>query len=588
MEFFRAFMRALQRRRTLPFLETFRSYSARFTPLDWFVVSILGLIMALSAATMLAGVSLALTSEIPSRGGSYSEGIVGSPRFVNPILAVSETDRDLTMLIFSGLMRMKPDGTLVPDLAESYKISEDLLTYTFTLKADARFQDGSRVTPEDVVFTVRAAQNPDIKSPRRADWEGVDVVATDDHTVVFTLQEPYALFLENTSLGILPKKLWEKITPEEFPFTTLNTNPIGSGPYDVVSVRENNSGIPVEFSLRAFENGVRVPYITNFLIRFYTDEEALESALNKGEVRAGSSVNPAVITRDVQVYEAIFGRVFGVFLNQSQNTLFTESAVREALNQALDKQQIIDTVLSGYGSELEGPLPPLTKDTSPEEDSVSNHVEEARQILRDNGWEQGEDGIFEKTTTVKGKKETVRLAFSLTTSNNPELKQAAELTAEAWKNLGAEVTLKFFEQNDLTIEVIRPRKYDALLFGEVVGRNPDLFAFWHSSQKNDPGLNIALYANSDVDKNLEEARTEHDIRLRRNNLEEAADEISKDRGAIFLYAPHFVYLAPHEVAGITFGTIAVPSDRFDSVHEWYLSTERVWPLFIFDIKNLFN
>jgi peptide/nickel transport system substrate-binding protein len=338
---------------------------------------------------MLAGVSLALTTQIPARGGSYSEGIVGSPRFVNPVLAVSETDRDLSVLIFSGLMRMNPDGTLDPDIAESYKISEDLLTYTFTLKEDARFQDGSKVTPEDVVFTVRTAQNPDIKSPRRADWEGVNVVATDDRTVVFTLSQPYALFLENTSLGILPKKLWEKITPEEFPFTTLNTNPVGSGPYDVVSVRENSSGIPVEFTLRAFENGVRVPFITHFVVRFYTDEEGLENALNKGEVRAGSSVNPAAITREVEIHEAIFGRVFGVFLNQNQNTLFAESAVREALNHSLDKKQIIDTVLSGYGSEIEGPLPPLTKDISPKENPESSRVEEAREILRTNGWKEG-------------------------------------------------------------------------------------------------------------------------------------------------------------------------------------------------------
>ncbi len=122
----------------------------------------------------------------------------------------------------------------------------------------------------------------------------------------------------------------------------------------------------------------------------------------------------------------------------------------------------------------------------------------------------------------------------------------------------------------------------------MVGRNPDLFAFWHSSQKNDPGLNIALYANSDVDKNLEKARTEHDAKERRARLEEAAEEIQKEYGAIFLYAPHFVYLAPKDVSGILFGTVAVPSDRFDAVHEWYLSTERVWPIFTYDIKNLFK
>lgn len=587
MEFFRAFMRALQKRRPFPLLETIRANTAFFTPLDWFVVSLLGLIMGLSAATMLAGVSLALTDEVPTRGGSYSEGIVGSPRFVNPILAVSETDRDVTALVFSGLMRMNPDGSMSPDIAANYKLSEDMKTYTFVLRDDARFHDGTKVTAEDVVFTVRAAQNPDIKSPRRADWEGVDVVATDEHTIVFTLGEPYALFLENTSLGILPKKLWEKITSEEFPFTTLNTNPVGSGPYDVISVRENSSGIPVEFSLRAFKGGVRVPYIENFIIRFYPNDEDLEKAFNKGEIKAASSINPKSISRETAAHEATFGRIFGVFLNQNQNQLFADSTVRSALHAALDKKQIIDTVLNGYGTAIEGPLPPQSRSVSASA-STTDYVANARTILQNNGWKEGGDGVFEKTTTVKKKKETVRLAFSLTTSNNPELKQAAELVAEQWKAAGADVQLKFFEQNDLTIEVIRPRKYDALLFGEVVGRNPDLFAFWHSSQKNDPGLNIALYANSDVDKSLEEARTAHDAKERREHLESAAEEIQSENGALFLYAPHFVYLAPKEVSGIRFGTIAVPSDRFDSVHEWYLSTERIWPIFSYDFKNLFK
>lgn len=587
MEFLRAFMRALQRRRTFPFFETLRQKTAFFTPLDWSVVAVLGVIMGLSAATMLAGVSLALTEEVPSRGGSYSEGIVGSPRFVNPILAVSETDRDIVALVYSGLMKMNPDGSFSPDLAERYSLSEDMREYTFTIRDDARFHDGSKVTAEDVVFTVRSALNPDIKSPRRADWEGVDVVAIDERTVTFTLQEPYALFLENTTIGILPKKLWGGISSEEFPFTTLNTNPVGSGPYDVVSVRENNSGIPVEFSLRAFTSGVRVPYIENITLRFYTDEDAVLAAFSKGEVRAASSVHPGTAVKDAIVHEAVFGRIFGVFLNQNQNKIFADASVRQALDMAIDKEEIIDTVLNGYGSVIQGPLPPLSL-SSKTATSTENRIDGARAVLEKSGWKQGEDGIFEKTTGVRNKKETTRLTFSLVTSNNPELKQAAELVAEQWKELGVEVTLKFFEQNDLTIEVIRPRKYDALLFGEVVGRNPDLFAFWHSSQKNDPGLNVALYANTAVDSLLEKARTEHDPKERREKLEQASDEVSAEFGAIFLYAPHFVYVAPRDVSGVTFGTVAVPSDRFDTIDQWYLSTERVWPIFNFDVQNLFN
>ncbi len=583
-------MRALAKRRTFPLFEEIRNKTAFFGPTDWLVVSVLSVIMGLSALTLLAGVSLALTEEVPTHGGSYTEGVIGSPRFVNPLLALSETDRDLTALVFSGLLKTNPDGSLAPDVAESYTMSEDKLTYTFIIKEDARFHDGTPVTADDVVFTIRGAQNPDVKSPRRADWEGVQVSAADLRTVTFTLNAPYAPFPELTTMGILPKHLWEKVSAEEFPFTTLNARPIGTGPYKVETVRENSSGIPVEYRLRANTDGVRVPYIDRFNVKFYSDEEEVKSALNRSEIDGASSINPKTVLSAHTLHEAVFGRIFAVFFNQSQNNLFADISVRRALDAALDKKTIISTVVSGYGSEIDGPLPPesIGQRNNALDVSGETRLENARAILTKAGWKLGEDGVFQKTVTVKGKKTSTRLAFSLSTSNAPELKQTAELTGEAWRAFGAEVTLKFFEQNDLNVEVIRPRKYDALLFGEVVGREPDLFAFWHSSQRNDPGLNIALYANTDVDKQLEKARTDSDPDVRKTASKAAAEMIGKEVAAIFLYAPHFVYLAPPSVSGISFGTISVPADRFDAVSNWYLSTERVWPIFMFDAKNLFK
>lgn len=585
----RAFMRALAKRRTLPLLETLRNKTAFFTPLDWLVVSIVGIVMGLSAMTLLAGVSLALTDEVPTHGGTYVEGVVGSPRFVNPLLALSETDRDLTALVFSGLLKKNPDGSLASDIAESYSISDDGLTYTFILKDDALFHDSTSVSSADVAFTIRGAQNPDVKSPRRADWEGVDVTIIDSRTIAFTLKTPYAPFPELTTLGILPKHLWENVSAEEFPFTTLNARPIGSGPYTVETVKENSSGIPTEYRLRAFVGGVRVPFIERFIVKFYSDGDEVTAAMNRGEIDAASSVNPSSITSTHKVYEAVFGRVFAVFFNQNQNGVFAESAVRRALDHALDKETLVRRVVSGYGSVINEPLPPETINGQNTPDlSSEERLENARAILTKAGWKTNADGVFEKTTTVNKKKTTVRLAFSLSTSNAPELKQSAELVAETWKTLGADVTVKFFEQNDLNVEVIRPRKYDALLFGEVVGRDPDLFAFWHSSQMSDPGLNIALYANTETDKQLEKARTDTDVRVRKTQLKAAAKEIGNEVAAVFLYAPHFVYSTPSKVSGITLGTIATPSDRFDAVSEWYLSTERVWPIFTLDLKKLFK
>ena len=587
MPFFRAFLNVLKKPIALPPLETLKQRTAFLRPLDWLIIGALAITMALAVATMLAGVSLALTSKVPAYGGTYREGMIGSPRFVNPLLAISETDQSLSKLVFSGLLRKRPDGTPLPDLAEGYEISEDELTYTLTIREDARFHDGSPVTADDVVFTVKAAQNPDIKSPRRAEWEGVLVEALDDRTVVFTLNAPYAPFIENLTLGILPKSLWGEVSSEEFPFTTLNEKPVGSGPFRIESRRENSSGIPIEYRLKAW-NGVRRPYIDTFIVKFYTNEEALLASLNRGEIDAANSINPGATDGMRTVYEAVFGRIFGVFMNQNQNTLFADSAVRRALNAAVDKQRLVDTVLSGYGSVIDGPLPPDSIRIAPAAGSAEERIQAAKAILEGDGWEAGVDGVYEKTTTVKGKKEVKRLAFSLSTSNADELREASELVAADWRALGAEVSLKIFEQNDLAVEVIRPRKYDALLFGEVVGREPDLFAFWHSSQRNDPGLNIALYANTDTDKKLSDARIETDPAKRKSLSKAAAREISDETAAIFLYAPHFVYVAPKSVSGIIFGDLSTPADRYDTVDQWYMKTEQVWPLFTVDLSQLFK
>lgn len=551
---------------------------AVFTPSDWLIAGAFFALMALGAGILFGTASERLSYEVPLHGGEHIEGVIGNPRFINPLLAISETDNDLVSLVFGGLMRSEADGSLTPYLADSYAVSEDGRVYTFTLRGDAVFHDGTPVTAEDVAFTVQDAKNPDIKSPERANWDGVDVAVENEHTIIFTLREPYGLFLENTTLGILPKHLWESVKPEEFPFSDLNGNPVGSGPYRIASIKKNASGVPAEYRLVASQSGGTRPYITNVIFRFYPNRDALLSALMSGEIDAAHSVvPPESLRKNTAFEEAIFARVFGVFFNQNQQKLFADALVRKALDRALDKQSIVDRIISGYGTELSGPLPPgaVGMSASVPSKSAEERMSEARNLLIENGWEAGDDRVLEKTV----KKETMRLAFTLTTSNAPELKAAAEAVAEVWRVLGAEVTLQFFDQNDLNLEVIRPRKYDALLFGEVVGRELDLFAFWHSSQRNDPGLNIALYANITADTYLEQSRNALDPKERREKAELAAWEIKNETAAVFLYAPYFTYIHEPELRGISLRTIATPSDRFAGVEKWYVNTERVWPFF---------
>lgn len=566
-----SFLRPLAKKRDIPlFLRLERTLTKAFTSSDWLITGFFIVLMLWGTGVMFAKASIALSNEIPVHGGMLHEGVIGSPRFINPLLATSDTDRDLSALVYGGLMKPEPDGSLSPLLAESYDVSKDGLTYTFHLKDGISFHDGTPITAEDVVFTIEQAKNPEIKSPRRANWEGVGVVASDSRTVVFTLRAPYALFLENTTLGIIPKALWSGVSSEEFPFSDLNVHPVGSGIYNVARVKKNQSGIPVEYTMNAFENGGVRPYIKRILFSFYPDSEALERAFESGEIAAAHSIAP----ENGVIEEAVYARIFGVFFNQNQQELFADEVVRRALNRAIDKKRIVDTVLGGYGSTLTGPLPPqkVASDESPAASS-GEALASAQAILDANGWKRGEDGIYEKTV----KKATTRLAFTLSTANAPELKSAATLVAEDWRALGADVTVQLFDQNDLNTGVLRPRKYDALLFGEVVGRELDLFAFWHSSQRNDPGLNIALYANITADKNLENARGEISIEERLKEATLAAETIQGETAAVFLYAPHFIYAHEGRLRGVNLGSIATPADRFAGIENWYVATEYVWP-----------
>src|SRR5918911_2714319 len=147
------------------------------------------------------------------RGGTFVEAMIGSPRYVNPLLASSETDLDLTHLVFSGLTRIDDRGNIVPDLASGWQVSPDARTYTFTLRPDLRWHDGQSLTAEDVVFTLDLVRDKDFPGDPAlaAPWRDVRVDAPTQQTVRFTLPAPDASFMQLTTLGVLPRHLWSDV-----------------------------------------------------------------------------------------------------------------------------------------------------------------------------------------------------------------------------------------------------------------------------------------------------------------------------------------------------------------------------------------
>ncbi len=541
-----------------------------------------------SALTLLNKVSDSVSVEIPTYGGTITEGVIGAPRFINPLLATSDTDRDLVSLLYSGLLKGTSDGKLAPDLAESYSISPDGLEYTFKLRKDAVFQDGTKITADDVVFTLQKAQSPSLKSPKRANWDGVKVEKINDFEVKLTLKQAYGPFLENTTLGILPRHIWKDTTDEAFPFNNGTTNPIGSGPYEIDSIEKDKTGIPLSYTLSAFKKYTGgQPFISQIIFRFYQNEDALISAYKAKEVDSINTISPEKVnglaSLGGEIERTPLPRIFGVFFNQNQSPIFAEKEVRKALDIALNKDKIIKDVLLGFGTNTKGPIPPgplqneIENATSTSKINMNGgDIEKANAILENAGWKMNPNThIREK----QNKKDTEVLTFSLATSNTPELRTLADTLKNEWAKIGVGVDVKIYEPGDLSQEVIRPRKYDALLFGEIVGRDLDLFAFWHSSQRNDPGLNIALYTNVKADKLLEQIRTlsENDKKVDLYRQFEA--EIAKDTPAIFLYAPDFIYIIPKEINGFSMGEITVPSERFLAVSKWYIDTDKVWNIF---------
>jgi len=532
-------------------------------------------------------VSLNLSSqvEVASSGGTLREGVVGTPRFVNPVLAVTHADKDMSILIYDGLMKLGIEGKLRPNIAESVTISEDGLIYNVILKENVVFHDGAPLTSEDVAFTVGKIQDPSLTSPLRPNFEDVSVEQISDHEINFILPEPYTPFIENLTFGIIPHHIWKDATNEEFPFSQFNSEPIGSGPYVVNKIVRNTSGIPESYILEPnphYHSGLAK--ISRLELHFFTNEKNMIDAFNSREIDsiAGLSetyLDDLIILPEIhKIITTPLPRTFAVFFNQNKSAALRDLSAREALNTAIDREKLIEMVLHGYGVPLHSPIPPgfsieteETKGTTTEDGFLM-----AREILKDGGWELNEEtGIWEKEINEI----VTPLSFSIATVNNEVFEKTAEFLRTEWEKLGVSVTVKQFEQSDLTQAIIRPRDYEALLFGTAVGRPLDFYSFWHSSQRNDPGLNVALYANITTDSILSEARTNSNIKERETALIRFAGEIKEEVPAIFLYSPLMIYVFPEAITGASFTGLAETQERFASITNWFIETETIWPIF---------
>ena len=408
--------------------------------------------------------------------------------------------------------------------------------------------------------------------------------------------------MDNMTIGILPEHLWKNVSIQEFSLSNLNIKAIGTGPYQIQSILKNGDGIPTEYDLKHFTNfTLGVPHIKYVNIISYPNEKDLVKALTSHNIDQASGLSPEnaknVIDAGYTIHTSTLPRMFGMFFNSSKNAIFSDKAVIDAFDKALDRQVIINQVLSGYGTVIHNPIPETITNNKIDIKYDNPSQDEANNLLEKSGWVLGADGIRVKggtTTVTKTKKvggktitekvvvqakgPVVRLSFSLVTGDTPELKHTSEIIKEQLAKVGAEVNIKVYETGPLN-QIIRGRDYEALFFGQIVNHESDLFSFWHSTQKQDPGLNIAMYDNKKVDGILEKIQKTPNYQDRIDEYVDLINEFNNNKPALMIYSPKYLYATSSDLSRVSSETLTVPSDRFVSIYTWYASTDHVWKIF---------
>ncbi len=361
-------------------------------------------------------------------------------------------------------------------------------------------------------------------------------------------------------------------------FSQRNTEPVGSGVFELDRVVRNDAGLIERYELKRANANVKLEAMT---VRFFQNEQDLATAFTLGDITGTANLPPEVLKgiagdNNIAINSTPLPRVFGVFFNQNKSLILRDAAVREALEIAIDRDAIIDQALEGFGVPTALPIPPKSAVNSKDEDiTASSSVTTAKERLTKAGWQMNDNGVWEKR--IDGS--MVTLSITLRTANTPLFEETTRIIADAWRAIGVQVDVEQYEQSDLLQAVIRPRDFDALLFGLDMNRTVDLYPFWHSSQREDPGLNIAQYANLEVDKLLTDIRTTRDESERAVKETGVVNIIKNERPAIFLFAPNLTYVVAGDVTISPLTGVSRPHERFMNVSEWHVEREERWPWF---------
>lgn len=533
-------------------------------------------VMILAVGAQLIWFQQSYQTTAAAHGGTYAEGSLGPVETLNPLYASSSAEMAAARLMFSSLYHYDETGHLQGDLARTIA-TNDGKTYTVTLRSDARWHDGTQLTAHDVAFTVNLIKDPETRSPLRINWQDVKVEAIDDTTVRFTLPAVYAAFPHALTFSVVPRHILKDVEPGAVRENTYSQSPVGSGPFQF-RLLQNASSIDTTYKIvhmtanAAYYGGA--PMLNRFEVHAYQSSENIVRALRTGQVTAAANLTGADISQvDTNVYRVVTQPIdSGVYaLFNTEAPIMKDKTVRQALRVGTDTAAIREG-LSEKVPALDSPFiqGQLTGSGIPKAPAYDS--QKAAKMLDDAGWKMT-DGV-----RVKGGQ---KLEITIATTKSSQYEETLEILAGQWRKLGVSVLTNVIDINDPSTNfvqnILQPRNYDVLLYELSIGADPDVYAYWHSSQIGVRGYNFSNYANGIADDALASARSRLEPELRNAKYKVFAERWMADVPAIGLYQAVSEYAYNKNASSVNPDAhLVTPYGRFENILWWSVEQRSVY------------
>ena len=512
---------------------------------------------------------------VGATGGTYAEAVLGPIDTLNPLFASSPAADAVGQLVFSRLLNYDTTGNLNYDLAEDVEVSRNQLEYTVTLKPNVKWHDGRSLTADDVVFTTELLKDTTTRTQIRG-WDSIEVSKVDDRTVLFKLDSAYSPFASALTFPIMPKHILGEVSHDKIREHSFSSEPIGSGPFVFRLLQDVDTSGKRIIHLAANEEYYKgAPKLSRFQLLVVPDEEAILTALKLNEVNGASSVSSSLVDQlpsgryDVQT-QPIQAGVYALMNNDSE--ILSDRSVRRALQQATNTDEIRQKVGSSV-PEINTPYTGLQVNNDEKIGAPKYDTKNAAKLLDSAGWKLTKEGIRKK-----GNRE---LRLSVVTTKNADYERALETLIGQWRQVGVEVDEQIIDSSDpaqsFVQSTLQPRAYDVLLYQLTMGRDPDVFAYWHSSQAVARGLNLSNYSNPIADDILASARSTSDSNLRHAKHLDFSKQWLADAPAIGLYQSVTHTVIGRSVGGMSGDSVLVsPLQRYNEAYRWTVGSQPVY------------